>query len=508
MTMREKLFLLIILLVICSFSSSPAFGYQKPIPFHSGQSEDIVGPGLIIEREDEVEGIIFRFFWYVPAKNGISQLLEFSFPVYHEYPTHSVHYVSALYPGGLIERDEFGTYWLSYSKPLTIVADQALLLGFAAAGSFYTSSRAKILLSEIAKDHAIPLSIQRHYLDNTVRAFDLSQSTKQEEIKLEVCAANDPYQSMRNVWDFVRGHMFYKTPHRPNTAGELLDLGYGWCGEFTRLTIALLRVCGIPARGVYGFRFHSDGPTGNAHTWAEAYLPGGGWLPVQSQNQLPKNDVYPYPQNYVMKRYVNEYHDDWITWSLTPELDRPAVYTEQKTLHYDISLKNAKTRWISGSAFFVSAKANEAENIIDLVSRIAADDGKMAAMHYQETTELPKEHQAFPLYLLAASRNENIAVLAAKTLEDLAHDAHSNLDLDKFIDIAPEYVRKRILHDVHINQHSGAKQYKGCSGELDLGQSSQFFGYIQFHGPTKPIPSLKHILLNSKISPQDHSFPK
>ncbi len=469
MTLRAKLFAFAILLVTCSFVSQPAFGYQRPIPFPDGLSENIVGPGLIIEREDKVEGIVFRFFWYVPVKKGLSQLLEFTFPVYHEYPTHSVHYVSALYPGGLIKRDEYGTYWLSYPKPLTIADDQALLLGFAAAGSFYTSSRAKILSSEIAKDRTIPLPIQRHYLDYTVRAFDLSQSTKQENIQSEVCAANDPYQSMRNVWDFVRGHMFYNTPQRPNTAGQLLDLGYGWCGEFTRLTIALLRACGIPARGVYGFRFQSDGPVGNAHTWAEAYLPGGGWLPVQSQNQLPVNNVYPYPQHYVMKRYVNEYHDDWITWSLTPEPDRPAVYTGQKTLHYDITLKNAKTRWISGSAFFVSAKPKEAENITELVRRIAADDVEAAAKHYQEATELPKEHQAFPLYALAASRNEDIAVLAAKTLEDLAHDAHLHLDLDKFIDIAPEYVRKRILHDIHTNQKDDQNHYRWLFWAVGLG---------------------------------------
>lgn len=65
----------------------------------------------------------------------------------------------------------------------------------------------------------------------------------------------------------------------------------GYCVHFASATTAALRALGIPARYVEGYivnasAFDADGwadiPAKNAHAWAEIWLSGVGWVPVES----------------------------------------------------------------------------------------------------------------------------------------------------------------------------------------------------------------------------------
>jgi transglutaminase-like putative cysteine protease len=61
---------------------------------------------------------------------------------------------------------------------------------------------------------------------------------------------------------------------------EVLRLRSGVCQDFAHLFIAVARAMGVPTRYVSGY-VHSGGdmPTiGASHAWAEAWLPGRGWL--------------------------------------------------------------------------------------------------------------------------------------------------------------------------------------------------------------------------------------
>lgn len=59
--------------------------------------------------------------------------------------------------------------------------------------------------------------------------------------------------------------------------------GGGKCADISAVYVSLARAAGVPARDVYGLRLadpESGNITGSFHCWAEFYLPGTGWVPV------------------------------------------------------------------------------------------------------------------------------------------------------------------------------------------------------------------------------------
>ncbi len=57
----------------------------------------------------------------------------------------------------------------------------------------------------------------------------------------------------------------------------------GKCVDISSIYIALARAAGVPAREVFGIRLGKKAEqdiTGNYHCWAEFFLPGTGWIPV------------------------------------------------------------------------------------------------------------------------------------------------------------------------------------------------------------------------------------
>jgi len=89
----------------------------------------------------------------------------------------------------------------------------------------------------------------------------------------------------RKIYDWVLEHMSYKLVYGWKGAKFAYDNGYGECGDYAALFVALCRVVGIPARLVSGLFWTRAGtyPAGNnrgIHAWAEFLLPGCGWIPV------------------------------------------------------------------------------------------------------------------------------------------------------------------------------------------------------------------------------------
>lgn len=59
--------------------------------------------------------------------------------------------------------------------------------------------------------------------------------------------------------------------------------GGGKCADLSSIYVTMARAAGVPARDVYGLRqgtAKSGDMTGDYHCWAEFYLPGTGWVPV------------------------------------------------------------------------------------------------------------------------------------------------------------------------------------------------------------------------------------
>jgi hypothetical protein len=89
----------------------------------------------------------------------------------------------------------------------------------------------------------------------------------------------NPYFLAGRLYHYVVDNAHYALVGRGLLGAKaLLDNGEGECGDFSALFIALARARGIPARPVVGYWAISG--KNQTHVWAEFYLEGIGWVPV------------------------------------------------------------------------------------------------------------------------------------------------------------------------------------------------------------------------------------
>jgi hypothetical protein len=94
---------------------------------------------------------------------------------------------------------------------------------------------------------------------------------------------DDLWAHSTNVIDYAyKCYQYVATHYRylnPNTGihplVELLNQGGGDCGNLSSIFVSLLRYKNIPARHLVSMR-----PDANGHAWADFYLEGYGWVPV------------------------------------------------------------------------------------------------------------------------------------------------------------------------------------------------------------------------------------
>jgi hypothetical protein len=106
----------------------------------------------------------------------------------------------------------------------------------------------------------------------------------------------NPYLLARKFYDYVVANARYELVGRGLLGAKaLLDNGVGECGDYSALFIALARVKKIPARAVVGLWAVSG--TNQTHVWAEFYLEGIGWIPVDptvGQNEPYRDGIREY----------------------------------------------------------------------------------------------------------------------------------------------------------------------------------------------------------------------
>lgn len=90
----------------------------------------------------------------------------------------------------------------------------------------------------------------------------------------------------RAIYDWICDNMFRDPKTRGCGLGDvnaLLQSKGGKCADIHSVYVALARAAGVPAREVFGLRQAQNEPTDVTtwyHCWAEFYLPGYGWVPV------------------------------------------------------------------------------------------------------------------------------------------------------------------------------------------------------------------------------------
>jgi len=78
------------------------------------------------------------------------------------------------------------------------------------------------------------------------------------------------------------------------SAGEAFAMGAGVCQDHAQIFIAGARLLGVPARYVTGYLLAQEGdnPLHETHAWAEALVPGLGWIGFDASNQMCVTDHY------------------------------------------------------------------------------------------------------------------------------------------------------------------------------------------------------------------------
>ncbi|MGH8973107.1 MAG: transglutaminase family protein [Acidimicrobiia bacterium] len=112
-------------------------------------------------------------------------------------------------------------------------------------------------------------------------------------IALSLAGGQSPPAAVQELAAFVASHLSY-TPgvtEVSTSAVEAFHAGHGVCQDYAHLTLALLRLTGIPARYVSGYLHpRKDAPkgevvSGESHAWVEAWL--GDWWGFDPTNQVP-----------------------------------------------------------------------------------------------------------------------------------------------------------------------------------------------------------------------------
>ena len=107
-----------------------------------------------------------------------------------------------------------------------------------------------------------------------------------EEIRKSGGAGLPPLKRAKAFYDYLVNTMKYDKSGQGWGRGDALyacDVRKGNCTDFHSLFISMARASGIPARFIIGFPLHrnqTEGEIPGYHCWAEFYVDGKGWIPV------------------------------------------------------------------------------------------------------------------------------------------------------------------------------------------------------------------------------------
>ena len=103
-------------------------------------------------------------------------------------------------------------------------------------------------------------------------------------------AAGNCLENLQGLNSWVFEHLDYKSglTEVDTTLDQVLKLQKGVCQDFAHLFIAIARMNQIPARYVSGYLHQGMGFFGDAqmHAWAEAWVPGIGWIGFDPTNNI------------------------------------------------------------------------------------------------------------------------------------------------------------------------------------------------------------------------------
>ncbi|WP_173867225.1 transglutaminase domain-containing protein [Synechococcus sp. BDU 130192] len=151
----------------------------------------------------------------------------------------------------------------------------------------------------------IPETLQAQYLvdnENLAMATEIIQRAATDAVGSET----NLLRQMYNIRNYVYDHLSYGIKPHIDTPDIALRRGVGSCGEYLGVLLALSRLNGIASRTVGRYKCPAHAHLRNLplqpdynHVWMEFYLPGYGWLPMES-NPDDLCEGGPYPARFFM----------------------------------------------------------------------------------------------------------------------------------------------------------------------------------------------------------------
>ena len=145
---------------------------------------------------------------------------------------------------------------------------------------------------------------QKYLMDNDNLAMDTEVITN--AAKIAVGSETNLLRQVYSIRNYVYDKLSYGIKPHIDTPDIVIKRGVGSCGEYLGLLLALCRLNGIACRTVGRYKCPGDPLKRNIplqpdfnHVWMEFYLPGYGWLPMESN----PDDLFeggPYPTRFFM----------------------------------------------------------------------------------------------------------------------------------------------------------------------------------------------------------------
>ncbi len=185
-----------------------------------------------------------------------------------------------------------------------IYPHQGGLLGWKAIVEMY-SLKYSLSPTDVDESLALPPELQQRYLiDDDDLAMDTT--TIRQAAQAAVGTETNVLRKILKIRNYVYDRLSYGIQPRIDTPDVALERGVGSCGEYVGVLLALARLNGIACRtiGRYKCPQHPElrhlplEPDFN-HVWLEFYVPGIGWLPMESN----VDDIVergPYPERFFM----------------------------------------------------------------------------------------------------------------------------------------------------------------------------------------------------------------
>jgi transglutaminase-like putative cysteine protease len=183
--------------------------------------------------------------------------------------------------------------------------------------------------TDTAENIPLPTELQPYLIDDDDLAMETE--TIRQAAKEAIGTETNVLRQMLKIRNYVYDRLSYGIRPKIDTPDIALARGVGSCGEYVGVLLALARLNGIACRtiGRYKCPPHPESrylplePDFN-HVWLEFYVPGIGWLPMES-NVDDTVDRGPYPQRFFMG--LSWYHTEigkGISFEKMQAADKPA----------------------------------------------------------------------------------------------------------------------------------------------------------------------------------------